>query len=48
MDEYWNWRARRDEIATHFQSDTLTDLYLNGVIDWNGNPVKDEPDWYWD
>lgn len=36
---------RRDEIATHFQSDSLAQKYIDGLIDWDGNELEDPDAW---
>lgn len=33
-------QARNDEVALHFQSNTLAEAYLNGRIDWDGNEIE--------
>lgn len=31
-----------ESVADHFGSDILAEQYLNGLIDWDGNPAEDE------
>lgn len=41
VEDVENFRRYTSEVAEHFQSDLLAEQYLNGLIDWNGNPVCD-------
>lgn len=35
------FRRYTSEVAKHFQSETLAEHYLNGLIDWDGNELCD-------
>ena len=35
------FRRYTSEVAEHFQSDKMAEDYLNGLIDWDGNPLCD-------
>lgn len=36
-----NFRKFTNAIADHFQSDSMAEKYLDGLIDWDGNELCD-------
>lgn len=36
-----DFRDHRRKVEDHFESYTLAEAYLNGLIDWNGNEICD-------
>ncbi len=37
-----------ESVADHFGSDQMAEHYLNGFIDWDGNPTEDDEGWRFD
>ena len=31
-----------DEVAAHFETEALYDAFINGLIDWEGRPIRKE------
>jgi len=48
------FRNYRESVEEHFGSYQMAEHFLNGLVDWNGNPINDDgtpfeedADWYY-